>query len=83
VREAKTGLGPKSSQEKSGFQAASLHDQSTLPSLYQERETTFGLNEYCIHTFDIQKNLSLLDKRILEHVVEFPLLTDVTLRKKK
>ena len=37
----------------------------------------------CTHPFDIQKNLSLLDKRILEHVVEIPSLTDVTLRKKK
>lgn len=38
---------------------------------------------YCTHPFDIQKNLSLLNERILEHVVEIPSLTDVTLRKKK
>lgn len=38
--------------------------------------------EYCVHPFDIQKNLPLLDERILEHVVEIPSLTDVTLRKK-
>jgi hypothetical protein len=34
--------------------------------------------EHCIHLFDIQKDLSLLDKCILERVVEIPSLTDVT-----
>jgi hypothetical protein len=33
--------------------------------------------EHCIHLFDIQ-DLSLLDKCILERVVEIPSLTDVT-----